>query len=295
MNIKLPLLVAACMLQLSAHAELFRNPILGGGHNNGGDSTGRASTDAPLTGLQDMAIRNVTNDSAAALSASMSIHDRNGDKVVSKELLDKTKCIVTMKVTRGAFLLGGSGGEGLMVCRLPNGGWSAPSYVRTGSFELSAAIGFDSTNITMFVTDDGLAQSFKSQLNFGAKAYAKAVAASAGLALEASNKYGMAVVQTNSQGLFAGVGISFSSFSHMQAGRNQNVYADSLGDGTPVDSSGRRCDTYIRPLLRQSCLDSYEQKIGRKVQPVTADKILSSPAQTAPQITRAVTDILENK
>ena len=84
MNIKLPLLVAACMLQLSAHAELFRNPILGGGHNNGGDSTGRASTDAPLTGLQDMAIRNVTNDSAAALSASMSIHDRNGDKVVSK-------------------------------------------------------------------------------------------------------------------------------------------------------------------------------------------------------------------
>lgn len=291
MKLSLPMYVAACLLQITLHAEIFRPPT----HNNGGTTNNGGRVDAPLTGLQELAIRNVTNDAAGALSHAMSITDFQGNKMVSKELLDKTKCIVSMKVTRGAFLLGGSGGEGVMICRLPNGGWSAPSYIRTGSFELSAAIGFDSTNINMFVTDEGLAQSFKTQLNFGVKAYAKAVAASAGLALEAASKYGMAVVQTNSQGLFAGVGVSFSSFSHMQAQRNQAIYADTLGDGTPVDASGRRCDSYIRPLLRQGCLDSYERKIGHKIQPVSVEKILGTSASSAPQITRAVTDILEGK
>jgi SH3 domain-containing YSC84-like protein 1 len=252
-----------------------------------------AQADAPLTAGQAARIQKATASATSAVLSALYASDRFGSRIVSPELIRDTQCVVAMQITRGAFLLGGEGGEGAMTCRLARG-WSAPSYVRTGGFELSAAIGFDVMNVTLFITNPALAEQFKGQLNFDTRAYASAVAASASAALTAAGRFGMAVVQTSQTGLFAGVGISFTSMSHMQAQRNQLLYNEIFGGSVPVDRMGRPCASYILPARRDACVAAYVASTGGKVVLVSAAEILSLPSYKAPAITRSFVAAVES-
>ncbi len=230
---------------------------------------------------------------ARAVSAALDIEDSTSrQKVVTKELLQRTQCIISVSIHRAAFLLGGNGGDGLMSCRLPHGGWGAPSFVRTGGFEFSAAFGYTVFNLAMFITDRALADSYKNQANFDVRAYVSAVAVNASAAILAADKYGMAVVQTNDLGLYAGAGVTFSSLSHMMAVRNQVVYQNVFSQETPRDPRGRSCASYLIRRRREACLEDWSRRTGHTVQTITARAILEKPADQAPQVTKSFNDML---
>jgi lipid-binding SYLF domain-containing protein len=220
--------------------------------------------------------------------------------VVSHDLLERTICIASLKVHRGAILLGGNGGDGLMSCRLNANEWSAPSFVRTGGFELSAGIGYKQMSIVYFITDPVVANNFKGQGQFSLRPYASAVAADAGVAIRNANQYGVAAVQLNDVGLYAGVGISISSMSHMTGKRNQAVYADTfatpteLPPGVPRDRYGMPCSEYALEVGRAACIREWNMINGRNTV-VSVEQILSLPASGAPMITKPWNDTLRGR
>jgi len=243
-------------------------------------------------GQYNVISKSVSNASQAISSALM-VHDpRSGQQVVTGELLKRTKCIIAISVHRGAFLLGGNGGDGLMSCRMFSKEWSAPSFVRTGGFELSAGIGYTSFNLAMFITDEGLANRYKQQANFDVRSYLSAVAANASAAILNADRYGMAVIQTNDAGLYAGVGITFSSLSHMMAVRNPLVYQNVFGQSEPTDRGGRTCASYVIRRRREACIAEWSARTGGSVASITARAILETPANLAPQITKVFNDNL---
>lgn len=255
------------------------------------DSDLRESADPDIEPNQKWRITNTVNDAAAAVNTATRLKGRDGSLVVTPELLGKTACVVAIQVDRGAFLLGGSGGEGLMSCRTGSG-WSAPSFLQTGGFDLGAGIGWERLQTVVFVADQNIATSWKQNGSFTVNSYAKAIAADAAVALRSVDQYGLAVVQASNGGLYAGVGISFNSLSHAQDIRNQAVYGDLLGGGSPEDAFGRLCSNYILPGRRNACIFDWERRTGKKAKSVTSVEILQTPADSAPMITKPFNDQL---
>jgi lipid-binding SYLF domain-containing protein len=259
----------------------------------GGSSDVNETRNPPMRPIQINEISDQASKAARALSSVRFADDALNRRVVSDELLERTKCIIALSVTKGAFGLGGGGGEGLMSCRHPEGGWSAPSFVRTGQFDLSIGIGFQVLSIGIFITSDELAQQHMGQLNLSTKAYAEAVAANAAAAIRAADRFGAAVVQNTEVGLMAGVGLSFQSISHMQAQRNQVVYASLLNGGAvPTDPAGRSCSSYLLPRKREACEQEWAIRTGGGNANADARKIFALTADQAPEITKVFNDQL---
>jgi len=257
----------------------------------GSDSALQESADPQFEPNQKWRIETTVNQAAAAVNAAMRIKGRDGNQVVTPELIAKSTCIVAMQVDRGALLLGGSGGEGLMSCRTGSG-WSAPSFLQTGGFDLGAGIGWERLQTVVFVADQNLATTWKQNGSFTVGTYAKAIAADAAVALKSAEQYGLAVVQASNGGLYAGVGVSFNSLNHAQEIRNQPVYGEQLGGGNPEDSYGRQCSTYILPGRRNTCIYEWERRTGKKVKAVTSADVLQLSADSAPMITKPFNDQL---
>ncbi len=148
-----------------------------------------------------------------------------------------------------------------------------------------------------FITSPSIAERYKGQANFEAAPILGAVAANADIALNYVQRYGMVTVQADSAGLYAGVGISFTSLSHMQAARNQIVYGSIFNGGAavavPVDLAGRECSTYLLLVRRQACIDDfYRRNNGANIGLVSAGMILSLPSERAPEVTSGFNDVV---
>jgi lipid-binding SYLF domain-containing protein len=257
------------------------------------DNSGLSETPDPqIEGNQAARIKQTVSDSSAALNGAMKVLGPNNVPVVSEDVLAQTKCIIALQVDRGAILLGGSGGEGLMTCRLQQGGWSAPSFLRTGGFDLGASIGFERMQSAIFVSDDKLAKKWQAAGSFEVGTYLKAVAGDASAALQSLKQFGLAVVQVANGGLYAGVGVRFSSLDHAQETRNQVVYGEVLGGGVPSDAAGRLCSTYLLPGRRNGCIAEWEKKSGKQVRPVVSTMIFAMPNDVAPMLTKTFNDIV---
>jgi lipid-binding SYLF domain-containing protein len=257
------------------------------------DQSGLSETPDPqIEANQAARIKLTVSDASSALNGALKVLGPNNLPVVSSEVLAQSKCIIAMQVDRGAILIGGSGGEGLMSCRLPAGGWSAPSFLRTGGIDLGASIGFERMQSAIFVSDEKLAKAWQSSGSFEIGTYAKAIAGDVTAALQSLNQFGVAVVQVANGGLYAGVGVSFSSLNHAQETRNQAVYGEVLGGGVPTDNAGRLCSTYLLPGRRNGCIVEWERKTGKQIRPVLSNMIFSMPVDAAPMSTKPFNDIL---
>src|SRR5215469_15035595 len=97
------------------------------------------------------------------------------DKGIPHDLLNKAKCVIVVpSMKKGAFIVGGSYGRGVMVCRSGedfNGGWSAPAIfaLEGGSFGFQA--GGQATDYVILVMNDKGAKSvMSSKVKLGGEA-----------------------------------------------------------------------------------------------------------------------------
>ncbi|KAG1684891.1 hypothetical protein DVH05_010185 [Phytophthora capsici] len=135
----------------------------------------------------------------------------SADRAIPVAILQKAHGLAIMTVVKAGFLISGKIGTGLVVAKLPDGSWSAPSAI--GTFGLSGGfeLGGELVEVMIILGSEGAVKVFhKPQVNLGAGLdvavgpygrSAQAAAAASTSGLNANYSY------SQSKGLFAGISL----------------------------------------------------------------------------------------
>jgi lipid-binding SYLF domain-containing protein len=79
------------------------------------------------------------------------------DKSIPRELLDRAEAIAVFPgVVKAAFIIGGSGGQGV-ISRRVRGGWSAPAFFNLGGGSVGLQVGAQKTDyVLLIMNEEGL-------------------------------------------------------------------------------------------------------------------------------------------
>ncbi|CAI7644320.1 unnamed protein product [Penicillium glandicola] len=137
------------------------------------------------------------------------------DKVIPPEILANAKGLAVLTVLKAGFLGSGRFGSGIVVARLSDGSWSAPSAIATAGAGIGGQIGFELTDFVFILNDAAAVRTFSQvgTLTLGGNVSLAAgpIGRNAEAAGAASTK-GVAAVfsYSKTKGLFAGVSLEGS-------------------------------------------------------------------------------------
>jgi lipid-binding SYLF domain-containing protein len=134
---------------------------------------------------------------------------------VPDSVLDNARCIALLPgVVTGAFVVGGTYGDGLASCKNENGTWSHPAAITLSKGSIGLQAGMKSADLVLFFQTEQAAQALKrGELTIGSD-----ISAVAGKYGSELNTSGAGVVAyTHNRGLFAGASINGSKI-----GKNQS-------------------------------------------------------------------------
>ena len=178
----------------------------------------------------------------------------NGERIPEHLFAEASAIAIVPHYMRGAFVIGVSGGRGIMVSRNANGNWMAPEFITIGGGSLGWQIGVQATDLVLiFRTPGSLANLRQGKMTLGADASVAAgpVGRYASAATDASMQAEI-LTYSRSRGLFAGVSLTGASLQpDMRA--TQNYYQ--MGQGTPgvVPSSAQ---ALVNELVRYSSVST---------------------------------------
>ncbi|KOS22722.1 SH3 domain-containing protein [Escovopsis weberi] len=82
------------------------------------------------------------------------------DKIIPPSVLSNAKGLAIITVLKAGFLGSGRFGSGLVVARLPDGSWSAPSAIATLGDGFGGQIGFELTDFVFILNDAAAVKTF---------------------------------------------------------------------------------------------------------------------------------------
>jgi lipid-binding SYLF domain-containing protein len=131
------------------------------------------------------------------------------DKGIPEEVLNGAKCIaVVPDMAKGAFLVGGEHGRGVVTCRTAHG-WSAPAFISIGGGNFGFQAGGQSVDlVVLFMNDKGVQGLLSSKFELSGEA--SATAGPVGRHASAGTDWKMnteALSYSRTKGLFAGVAV----------------------------------------------------------------------------------------
>ncbi|KAJ5646686.1 hypothetical protein N7490_003058 [Penicillium lividum] len=137
------------------------------------------------------------------------------EKVIPPEILANAKGLAILTVLKAGFIGSGRFGSGLVVARLADGSWSAPSAIITAGAGVGGQIGFELTDFVFILNDASAVRAFS---QFGTLTLGGNVSLAAGPvgrnaeAAGAASTKGVAAVfsYSKTKGLFAGVSLEGS-------------------------------------------------------------------------------------
>jgi lipid-binding SYLF domain-containing protein len=93
------------------------------------------------------------------------------DKSIPKDLLDKAEAVVVFPgVIKAAFVIGGSGGQGV-ISRRTRRGWSAPAFFKIGGASFGAQIGAEKIDYVLLIMNEkGLRGLLEDKFEIGGEA-----------------------------------------------------------------------------------------------------------------------------
>ncbi|MBS1808057.1 MAG: lipid-binding SYLF domain-containing protein [Acidobacteria bacterium] len=148
------------------------------------------------------------------------------DNAIPKELLDRAYCVAVFpSVKKGGFVVGGQFGRGLVSCRKPSSGWSAPAYFTIGGGSFGLQIGAQAVDLVLLImNEDGVNGLLKSKFEIGASAAAAAgpVGRNASASTDATLN-AQILSYSRSKGLFAGLELKGSVLKEDEDA-NKDVY-----------------------------------------------------------------------
>lgn len=168
--------------------------------NNAANNTAAAST-SELT-----AARNVVDNAANSLKEMKS----NADFT---KLLHQAKGVfIVPEFAKGAVVVGGSGGTGVLVVK-KNGTWSDPAFFTIGSISIGAQAGGKAGPIAMFLMTNKAVNDFTQSSNFSLNGNAGLTIVEWSPQGQGSIGKGDVVVWSGTSGLFAGLSVSGSDIT----------------------------------------------------------------------------------
>ncbi|CAH1765817.1 11640_t:CDS:10, partial [Entrophospora sp. SA101] len=128
------------------------------------------------------------------------------DKVIPPNILQRAKGFAIFTVIKAGFLFSGRCGSGLVVARLENGSWSAPSAINIGGMGVGGQIGAELTDFVIVLNSKDAVRSFMNGGN---------VTLGGNLTAEGASSVSLGNVAaifsySKTKGLFAGVSIEGS-------------------------------------------------------------------------------------
>lgn len=132
------------------------------------------------------------------------------DKSIPARLLQDCAGIAFMTVVKAGFLFAGKVGTGLVVAKLPDGSWSAPSAIGTMGMSWGLLIGADVTDFVMILNTQSAVKAFSGvgnvQIGAGVDVALGPIGRGANGNLSLGDKGATAVLSySHSRGLFAGL------------------------------------------------------------------------------------------
>jgi SH3 domain-containing YSC84-like protein 1 len=94
-----------------------------------------------------------------------------GEEKIPRELLDIAKGVVFLTILKAGFMFTGRYGTGIVVAKLPNGQWSAPSALMLTGLGWGLQIGAEVTDVMLILTTEKAVTTFqsKAQISVGAE------------------------------------------------------------------------------------------------------------------------------
>jgi len=179
------------------------------------------------------------------------------DSGIPKELLeDATAVAVIPHVVKGAFIVGGKYGHGLVSQRMSNGEWSAPAYVTLEGGSVGFQIGASATDyVLIFTNRKGLEPLLKGKVKLGGDA--SVAAGPVGRTAEAGTDvtlHSAIYSYSRSKGAFAGVALDGAVIS-IDDSANRDVYGRNLTGEQILLGKDVAANSVTRPFV--NTLDKY--------------------------------------
>ncbi|KAF9314928.1 hypothetical protein BG003_003658 [Podila horticola] len=137
------------------------------------------------------------------------------DNIIPQDILSKAKGLAIFTVIKAGFLFSGRAGAGIVVARLDDGTWSAPSAIGTGGMGFGGQIGAEITDFVIVLNNRAAVKSFSQGGNITLGGNLSVAAGPIGRTAEAGASATVGSIAaiysySKSKGLFAGVSIEGS-------------------------------------------------------------------------------------
>ncbi|TAQ87075.1 hypothetical protein B7494_g4592 [Chlorociboria aeruginascens] len=138
------------------------------------------------------------------------------DKIIPPQVLAQAKGLAILTVIKAGFLGSARYGNGIVVARLADGSWSAPSAIGTGGAGFGGQIGFELTDFVFILNDAAAVRSFSQQGSLTLGGNVSIAAGPIGRNAEAAGAASLKGVAgvfsySKTKGLFAGVSLEGSA------------------------------------------------------------------------------------
>src|SRR5579864_8625329 len=183
---------------------------------------------APAFAANNQKEQERVKDSGEVLKEILNIPDD-----IPQDLLDKAECLIILpSVKKGAFIVGGSFGRGVMICRSGQhytGLWGPPAMYALEGVNIGFQLGGETTDFVLLVMNPKGARSLlSSKVKLGADA--SAAAGPKGRSGEAATDVVMnaeILSYSRAKGLFAGISLEGSTL-RSDGGANEKLYGQKV-------------------------------------------------------------------
>ncbi|XP_064912080.1 SH3 domain-containing YSC84-like protein 1 isoform X5 [Columba livia] len=143
-------------------ARRGRRPAQCGG---GGEERGEERRGCPGSGRMNNPIpsnlKSEAKKAAKILREFTEITSRNGpDKIIPPHVIAKAKGLAVLSVIKAGFLVTARGGSGIVLARLPNGTWSAPSAIGIAGLGGGFEIGIEVSDLVIILNHERAVEAF---------------------------------------------------------------------------------------------------------------------------------------
>ncbi|CAI4061102.1 hypothetical protein SKDZ_06G0890 [Saccharomyces kudriavzevii ZP591] len=175
------------------------------------------------------------------------------DQIIPPDVLKRAKGLAIITILKAGFLFSGRAGSGVIVARLKDGTWSAPSAIAMAGAGAGGMVGIELTDFVFILNTQDAVKSFS---EFGTITLGGNISVSAGPlgrsaeAAASASAGGVAAVfaYSKSKGLFAGVSVEGSAIIERREA-NRKFYGDNCT--AKMILSGRiRAPPAVDPLFR---------------------------------------------
>ena len=151
-----------------------------------------------------------------------------------RDLLKKAKGVyIAPEVLRGAFIVGASGGSGVLLVRGDKGQWNGPAFYTIGEASFGFQAGADKSEVMLLIMSDrGVSAMLASSVKLGADTSVAAGPVGAGATAETANVSADVLSFARAKGLYAGASLEGAVMAKRE-GLNEAYY--SKQDITPTE------------------------------------------------------------